>query len=114
MRLRRASSSSRGCRSTTRSKTGWGKSLPITAPAPPRGAPLRPAAAARPPARAPPPPPRGPPPPTPRRPEPVGAAFAPQAARLDERLHELLDEERVALSAPADQLRQPVEGRIAA
>ena len=49
-----------------------------------------------------------------RRREPVGAALALKAPALDERLHELLDEERVASGALADQLRQPVQGGIGA
>ena len=46
--------------------------------------------------------------------EPVGAALALEASRLDQRLHELLDEERVARGPLADQLRQPVERGIGA
>ena len=41
--------------------------------------------------------------------EPVTPAFALEAPRLDQRLHELLDEEGVASGLLADQLRQPVE-----
>ena len=46
--------------------------------------------------------------------EPVGAALALEAPGLDQRLHELLDEERVALGPLADQLRQPVQRGIGA
>ena len=44
----------------------------------------------------------------------VGAALAFEAPGLDQRLHELLDEERVALGALADQLSQSVQRGIVA
>ena len=46
--------------------------------------------------------------------QPVGAALALEVSRLDQRLHDLLDEERVAAGALADQLGQPVERGIGA
>src|SRR5437667_87060 len=49
-----------------------------------------------------------------RRAEAIRASFPDEAARLDQRVNDLLDEERVAAGALAHQRRQARQGRISA